>query len=70
MKKNVFFLLMCIFAMTSMTQAQNRGDIQVNATELNNVMISQDPPTSVIIHRHRLSALACPSTGGICSPLN
>ena len=42
MKKNVFFLLMCIFAMTSMTQAQNRGDIQVNATELNNVMISQD----------------------------
>ena len=42
MKKNVFFLLMCIFAMTSMTQAQNRGDIKVNATELNNVMISQD----------------------------
>ena len=42
MKKNVFFFLMCIFAMTGMTQAQNRGDIQLSTIEMNNVMISQD----------------------------
>ena len=42
MKKNVLFLLMCIFALTGMTQAQNRGDMQLNAAELNHVMISQD----------------------------
>ena len=42
MKKIVFFFLMCIFAMTGMTQAQNRGDIQLSTIEMNNVMISQD----------------------------
>lgn len=42
MKKNVFFFLMCIFAMIGMTQAQNRGEIQLKTTELNNVTISQD----------------------------
>ena len=47
MKKNVFFLLMCIFAMIGMTQAQNRGEIQLKTTELSNVMISQDRIPSV-----------------------
>ena len=42
MKKNVFFLLMCAFAMTGIAQAQNRGEIQVKATGLDNVTISQD----------------------------
>jgi hypothetical protein len=42
MKKNVLFFLMCVFAVTSMTQAQNRGDIQLSTIEMNNVMISQD----------------------------
>ena len=47
MKKNVFFLLMCTFAMIGMTQAQNRGEIQLKTTELSNVMISQDRIPSV-----------------------
>ena len=47
MKKNVFFLLMCIFAIIGMTQAQNRGEIQLKTTELSNVMISQDRIPSV-----------------------
>ena len=47
MKKNVFFILMCSFAFIGMAQAQNRGDIQLKATEMNNVMISQDQLPSV-----------------------
>jgi hypothetical protein len=47
MKKNVFFLLMCTFAMIGMTQAQNRGEIQLKTTELSNVTISQDRIPSV-----------------------
>ena len=42
MKKNVLFFLMCVFAMTGMTQAQNRSDIQLSTVELNHVMVSQD----------------------------
>ena len=42
MKKHVFFLLLCTFAMIGMTQAQNRGDIQLKAIEMNDIMISQD----------------------------
>ena len=42
MKKNVFFLLMCTFAMIGMAQAQNRGEIQLKTTEMSHVMISQD----------------------------
>ena len=47
MKKNVFFLLMCTFAMIGMTRAQNRGEIQLKTTEMNHVMISQDRIPSV-----------------------
>ena len=42
MNKNVFLFLMCIFAMMGMAQAQSRGDIQLKATEMNNVVIAQD----------------------------
>ncbi len=42
MNKNVFFFLMCTFAMIGVAQAQHRGEIQLNANELSNVMISQD----------------------------
>ena len=42
MKKNVCFFLMCTFAMIGMAQAQNRGEIQLEATEMNNVAISLD----------------------------
>ena len=42
MKKNVCFFLMCTFAIISMAQAQNIGEIQLKATEMNNVVISHD----------------------------
>jgi len=42
MKKNLFFFLMCCFAITGMAQAQNRGEIQLKAIEMDNAMISQD----------------------------
>ena len=42
MNKNVFFFLMCTFALIGVAQAQHRGEIQLNANELSNVMISQD----------------------------
>ena len=42
MKKNVFLFLLCSFAMIGMAQAQNRGEIQLKATETNNVVLSQD----------------------------
>ena len=47
MKKNVCFFLMCSFAIISMAQAQNRGEIQLQATEMNHVMVSQDLLPSV-----------------------
>ncbi len=37
---------MCLFTISNMAQAQNRGDIQLKATELNNVMISYDQQLS------------------------
>lgn len=43
MKKNVFSLmLLCCFAFMGVAQAQNPGDIQLKAVEMNNVTISQD----------------------------
>ena len=42
MKKNVFLFLLCSFAMIGMAQAQNRGEIQLKATETNHVVLSQD----------------------------
>ena len=80
MNKNVFFFLMCTFAMIGVAQAQHRSEIQLNASELSNVMISQDrlpsegrvlgSPTSAIIRHHKSSASECPSIGVTCSPQN
>ena len=43
MKKNVFFMmLLACFAFMGVAQAQNLGDIQLKAVEMNNVTISQD----------------------------
>ena len=43
MKKNVFSLmLLACFAFIGVAQAQNRGNIQLRATEMNNMTISQD----------------------------
>lgn len=42
MKKTVLFFLICAFATISMAQAQNRGEIQLKAMEMNNVAITQD----------------------------
>lgn len=47
MKKNVLFFLICAFAMTNMTQAQNYGEIHLKAIETNNVAIAQDQLPSV-----------------------
>ena len=47
MKKNLFFFLMCCFAIIGMAQAQNRGEIQLKAIEMDNAMISQDQLPSV-----------------------
>ena len=70
MKKNVFFLLLCIFAMTSMTQAQNRGDIQLKANELNNVVISQDQLPSVGSWFSYVGDYSSPQIIGIDMPFN
>ncbi len=70
MKKNVLFFLMCLFAIISMTQAQNRGDIQVNATELNNVVIAQDQLPSVGSWFSYVGDYSSPQIIGIGMPFN
>ena len=47
MKKNVLFFLLCSFAIIGITQAQNRGEIQLKTIETGNAMISQDLLPSV-----------------------
>ena len=70
MKKNVCFFLMCSFAFIGMTQAQNRGEIQLQATELNNVMISHDQLPSVGSWFSYVSDYSSPSILGIGMPFN
>jgi len=70
MKKNVFFFLMCSFAIISMAQAQNRGEIQLKATELNNVMISHDQLPSVGSWFSYVGDYSSPSILGIGMPFN
>ena len=70
MKKNVCFFLMCFFAIISMAQAQNRSEIQLNATELNNVMISQDQVPSVGSWFSYVGDYSSPSIIGIGMPFN
>ncbi len=68
MKKNVFFLLMCAFAMTGIAQAQNRGEIQVRFHKTESLLRVLGSPTSAIIRHHKSSASECPSIGVTCSP--
>ena len=70
MKKNVCFFLMCSFAIISMAQAQNRGEIQLKATELNNVMISYDQLPSVGSWFSYVGDYSSPQIIGIGMPFN
>ena len=69
MKKNVFFLV-CTFAMIGMTQAQNRGEIQLESTEMNNVMITQDQIPSVGSWFSYVGDYSSPQIIGIGMPFN
>ena len=70
MKINVFFFLLCTFAITGMTQAQIRGDIQLKANELSNVVISQDLLPSVGSWFSYVGDYSEPSIIGIGMPFN
>ena len=70
MKKHVFFLLLCSFAMMSMAQAQNRGDIQLKAIEMNNVVIVQDQLPSVGSWFSYVGDYSSPQILGIGMPFN
>ena len=69
MKKNVFFLV-CTFAMIGMMQAQNRGEIQLETTEMNNVMITQDQIPSVGSWFSYVGDYSSPQIIGIGMPFN
>ena len=69
MKQNVFFLV-CTIAMIGMTQAQNRGEIQLESTEMNNVMITQDQIPSVGSWFSYVGDYSSPQIIGIGMPFN
>ena len=69
MKKNVFFILMCSFAITSMAQAQNRGEIQLNAIKMNQV-IAQDKMPAVGSWFSYVGDYSSPQIIGIGMPFN
>ena len=69
MKKNVCFFLMCL-AMISVAQAQNRGEIQLKATELNNVTTLHDQLPSVGSWFSYVGDYSSPSMLGIGMPFN
>jgi len=70
MKKNVCFFLLCSFAIIGMAQAQNRGEIQLKATEMNHVMISQDQLPAVGSWFSYVGDYSSPSIIGIGMPFN
>ena len=70
MKKNVCFFLMCTFAIFSMAQAQNPGKIQLEATEMNNVVITHDRLPSVGSWFTYVGDYSSPSIIGIGMPFN
>lgn len=70
MKKNVCFFLMCSFALIGMAQAQNRGEIQLKATETNHVMISHDQLPAVGSWFSYVGDYSSPSILGIGMPFN
>ena len=70
MKKNVLLFLMCIFALIGMTQAQNRGEIQLKAIEMNNIEIPQDLLPSEGSWFSYVGDYSSPSMIGIGMPFN
>ena len=70
MKKNVLLFLMCIFAIIGMTQAQNRGEIQLKAIEMNNIVIPQDLLPSEGSWFSYVGDYSSPSMIGIGMPFN
>ena len=70
MKKNVLLFLMCIFALIGMTQAQNRGEIQLKAIEMNNIEIPQDLLPSEGSWFSYVGGYSSPSMIGIGMPFN
>ncbi len=70
MKRNVFFLLMCAFAISGIAQAQNCGEIQLNAIGTNNVTISQDRLPSEGSWFSYVGDYSSPSIIGIGMPFN
>ncbi len=61
---------MCFFAIIGMAQAQNRGEIQLKATEMNNVTISQDQLPAVGSWFSYVGDYSSPSIIGIGMPFN
>lgn len=70
MKKNLFFFLICCFAIIGTAQAQNRGEIQLKATETNHLMISQDQLPSVGSWFSYVGDYSSPNVLGIGMPFN
>jgi len=70
MKKNLLFFLIGCFAIMGTTQAQNRSEIQLNATETNHLMISQDQLPSVGSWFSYVGDYSSPSIIGIGMPFN
>lgn len=70
MKKNLFFFLICCFAIIGTAQAQNRGEIQLKATETNHLMISQDQLPSVGSWFSYVGDYSSPNVLGIGMPFS
>lgn len=70
MKKNVLFFLLCSFAIIGITQAQNRGEIQLKTIETGNAMISQDLLPSVGSWFSYVGDYSSPNIIGIGMPFN
>lgn len=70
MKKNLLFFLIGCFTIMGTAQAQNRSEIQLNATETNHLMISQDQLPSVGSWFSYVGDYSSPSIIGIGMPFN
>ena len=70
MKKNILFFLTCTFAIVGMTQAQNRGEIQLKSIETNHVAITQEQLPSVGSWFSYVGDYSSPQIIGIGMPFN
>ena len=70
MMKSILLYSMCAFATIGMTQAQNRSEIQLKATEANHVVISQDQLPSVGSWFSYVGDYSSPQIIGIGMPFN